>query len=54
MEISQIHVAIGSILIIVLGTGIMAYLSGNPPDIGTVSVGIAAIAGLAGYENLKT
>jgi len=53
MEIDQVKIAIGAILIIAIGTGILSYLSGNVPDIGTVSVAIAAIAGLAGYDGLK-
>lgn len=53
MEIDQVKIAIGAIVILEISMGIMSYFSGVAPDVGTVGMGIAAIAGLAGYDMKK-
>lgn len=53
MEIDQVKVAIGAIVLLEISMGIMSYFSGISPDVGTIGMGIAAIAGLAGYDMKK-
>ena len=53
MEIDQVKVAIGSIATIEIGMIFMSYFNQTPMDVGTVGMGIAAIAGLAGYDMKK-
>ena len=53
MNIDQVKVAIGSIVLLEISMGIMSYYSGTSPDVGTIGMGIAAIAGLAGYDMKK-
>ncbi len=50
MEITEVKLAIVSIIILEIAMGVIAYMGGSQPDIGTVGMGIAAIAGLAGYD----
>ena len=50
MEIDQVKVAIGAIIVLEIGMGIIGYYSGSGPDMGTIGMGITAIAGLAGYD----
>lgn len=54
MEITEVKLAIGGIVLLEIAMGVMAYLGGNQPDVGTVGMGIAAIAGLAGYDMKKS
>ena len=53
MEIDQVKVAIGAIAGMEIGMIIMSYFNQTPMDVGTVGMGIAAIAGLAGYDMKK-
>ncbi len=53
MELDQIKVAIFGIVIMEIAMGILAYLSGTAIDVGTIGMGIAALAGLAGYDMKK-
>lgn len=53
MEIDQVHLAIGAILILELGVGVLSYLGGNTMDMGTIGMGITAIAGIVGYDMKK-
>ncbi len=53
MEITEVKLAIVCIIILEIAMGAIAYLGGSQPDIGTVGMGIAAIAGLAGYDMKK-
>jgi hypothetical protein len=54
MEISDTKVAIGTIGFIVVGLCAGAYMTtGAQPDIGTIGMAIAAIAGLAGFDMRK-
>lgn len=53
MEISDTKIAIGAIIILVAVLTVAAYLSGSVTEtlvIGLASTGIAAVAGLAGYD----
>lgn len=53
MEIDQVKVAIGAIATIEIGMIIISCFNQTPMDVGTVGMGIAAIAGLAGYDTKK-
>lgn len=53
MELTEVKIAICGIIVLEIAMGILAYLGGEKPDVGTVGMGIAAIAGLAGYD-MKT
>ena len=53
MEMDQVKIAIGAILILELGIGVLSYLSGNAMDMGTIGMGITAIAGIVGYDMKK-
>lgn len=53
MEITEVKLAICAIVILEVALGIMAFLGGKDPDVGTLGMGIAAIAGLAGYDSKK-
>jgi hypothetical protein len=48
-----VKLAIGGIVILEIAMGVIAFLGSNQPDVGTVGMGIAAIAGLAGYDVKK-
>jgi hypothetical protein len=50
MEISDTKIAIGAIVILETGLILSSYLIGGTTDSGTLGMGIAAIAGLAGYD----
>jgi hypothetical protein len=53
MEINDIKIAIGAIVVIISILTIAAYLAGVVSEtlaIGLASTGIAAVAGLAGFE----
>lgn len=53
MDIDQVKVAIGAIALMEVSMVVMSYFNKTPMDIGTVGMGIAAIAGLAGYDMKK-
>ena len=53
MQIGQVNVAIAAIVTLEISMGIISYMSGEAPDIGTVGMGIAGIAGLAGFDMRK-
>ena len=53
MNIDQVKVAIGAIALMEVSMVVMSYFNKTPMDIGTVGMGIAAIAGLAGYDMKK-
>jgi len=53
MPIDQVKIAIGGIVVLEVSMGVMSYFSGTAPDVGTIGMGIAAIAGLAGYDMKK-
>ncbi len=54
MEVTEVKLAIGGIVLLEVAMGVIAYLGSSQPDVGTVGMGIAAIAGLAGYDMKKT
>jgi hypothetical protein len=43
-------VAIAGIIVLEIAMGIINYLQGTDIDVGTIGTGIAAIAGLAGFD----
>lgn len=53
MEIDQVNVAIAAIVVIEIGVGILSWCSGSAPDMGTIGMGITAIAGIVGYDMKK-
>jgi len=53
MEVDQVKVAICAVVILEIGMGIIAYCSGSAPDMGTIGMGITAIAGIVGYDMKK-
>ena len=53
MEIDQVKIAITAIVILEVSVGIIAYYSGSAPDMGTIGMGITAIAGIVGYDMKK-
>ncbi len=53
MEINQTNIAIGAIVILEVSMGILGYYSGSGPDMGTIGMGITAIAGIVGYDMKK-
>lgn len=46
-------VAIVGIITLEIAMGVINYLQGSPMDVGTVGTGVAAIAGLAGFDMAK-
>jgi len=53
MELTEIILAIIGIVVLEIAMGAIAYLGGSQPDVGTIGMGIAAMAGLAGYDMKK-
>ena len=53
MEIDQVKVAIGAIAGMEISMVVVSCVNQIPMDIGTVGMGIAAIAGLAGFDMKK-
>lgn len=53
MEITEVKLAIAGIVLLEIAMGTIAYLGGSQPDVGTIGMGIAAMAGLAGYDMKK-
>jgi hypothetical protein len=53
MELTEVKLAIIAIVILEVAVGALAFLGGKTFDIGTLGMGIAAIAGLAGYDTKK-
>ena len=53
METDQVKIAIGAIVLLEIGMGIISYYSGSAPDMGTIGMGITAIAGIVGYDMRK-
>lgn len=53
MEIDQVKVAIGAIATMEISMVFVSYFNQVPMDVGTIGMGIAAIAGLAGYDMKK-
>jgi len=43
-------VAIAGIIVLEIAMGVINYLQGTAIDVGTIGTGIAAIAGLAGFD----
>lgn len=54
MEMTEVKLAIIGIVGLEVAMGAMAFMGGGQPDAGTIGMGIAAIAGLAGYDMKKT
>ena len=50
MEVNQTNIAIGAIVILEVSMGVIGYYSGSGPDMGTIGMGITAIAGIVGYD----
>lgn len=53
MEIDQVKIAIVAILVLEISIGILSYLGGHAMDMGTIGMGITAIAGIVGYDMKK-
>jgi hypothetical protein len=53
MEITEVKLAIVGIVMLEIAMGAISYFGGAQPDVGTVGMGIAAMAGLAGYDMKK-
>lgn len=53
MEIDQVKIAIAGIIVLEISMGVIGYFQGTSIDMGTVGMGITAIAGLAGYDMAK-
>ena len=53
MEIDQAKIAIGAIVLLEISMGVITYYSGSAPDMGTIGMGITAIAGIVGYDMKK-
>lgn len=53
MEITETKIAIAGVIVLEIAMGVIAYFQGSTLDMGTVGMGITAIAGLAGYDMKK-
>lgn len=53
VEMTEVKIAIMSIIILEIAVGVLSYYGGNQIDMGTIGMGITAIAGLAGYDMAK-
>lgn len=53
MELSEVKIAIVGIIVLEVSMGVLAYFGGSQLDMGTIGMGITAIAGLAGYDMKK-
>ncbi len=49
-EITEVKLAILGIIVLEISIAVLAYLNHTACDIGIVATGIAAIAGLAGFD----
>jgi len=54
MEVDQVKIAIVGVIVLEISMGVISYFQGNSIDMGTIGMGITAIAGLAGYDMKKT
>lgn len=53
MELSETKIAIIGIIVLEIAMGAMSLTNGATLDMGTIGMGITAIAGLAGYDMQK-
>jgi hypothetical protein len=50
VEMTEVKIAIIGIIVLEVSMGILAYFNKTSLDMGTIGMGITAIAGLAGFD----